>query len=104
MLGVEDRSIVAVAAGGLRHIARRRNEPIAVTLVTQQRRETGVAVEAGPAQKVDRSRPGDERTAATVSDDRIVLDRRCDRSRSIQPEMRFGLSDTLRSVEQPQRS
>jgi hypothetical protein len=52
----------------------RGDAPAAVPLVAEKRGKARIAVEAGPAEPVDRAVARYQRGAATVADQRIILD------------------------------
>ena len=58
-----------------RVVAGRRDAPVAVALVAEQRGEAGVGIEARQAQPVDRAVAGDQRAGQHVADEPVVLDR-----------------------------
>ena len=64
----------AVPPLGVGHLAVRREQPAAVPLVAEQRREAGVRVEAGQAEPVDRAVAADERSRLQVADQAVVLE------------------------------
>ena len=75
-LGLQDERAVAVAAAHPLHSPGRRQQPAAVVRRPQERGEGRIRVEARETEPIDRPVLGDEREAAEVSDDGVVLDAR----------------------------
>ncbi len=73
-LALQDEGVPAVAPGGARPAARRRQPPEPVLRPAEQRREAGGRVQPGQAQPVDRAVPADEGRGVQVPDDPVVLD------------------------------
>ena len=73
-LGLQDERAVAVAAAHPLHSPGRRQQPAAVVRRPQQCGEGRIRVEARETEPIDRPVLGDEREAAEVSDDGVVLD------------------------------
>ena len=71
--GFEDQGVAAIAARHLRMGILGRHAPTAVFLIAQEGRKTGIAIEAGPAEPVDRTVPSDERDRLAVADHGVVL-------------------------------
>jgi hypothetical protein len=70
----ENQRVVTIATRDF-HICRLRHEqPATVLGSAEQCRETGIGIEAGPAQPVDRSIEADQRCALAVADHRVVFD------------------------------
>ncbi len=71
---LQDQRIVPVAAGGFCDLFRRRDQPSAVPVGAEQGRKTGIGIERGPAQPVDRSVAADQRRGLAIADQSIVFD------------------------------
>ncbi len=72
--GLEDQGVLQVAAADVADLANRRDLPAAVALVAEQGGETGVGIESGPAQPVDRTFARDQGCGLAIADQGIVLD------------------------------
>ena len=71
---LQDQRIVPVAARGFRDIFRRRDKPSALLGRAEQGCETGIGIERGPAQPVDRSVAPDQGRGFAVANQSIVFD------------------------------
>jgi hypothetical protein len=74
--GLEDQGFGPVTPRHLRVAVARRNLPMAVVRLAQQRGETGARIEPRPAQPIDRAAIGHERGGLAVPDQRVVFDPR----------------------------
>ena len=64
----------AIAPLDVGHLAVRRQQPAAVPLIAEQRREARIGVEAGQAEPVDRAVPAHERGGLQVADQAVILE------------------------------
>ena len=69
----EDERVLAVAARDALRVLVRRNAEAAVLRRAEQRRETGIGIEARPAQPVDRAVAADQRRGLAVADQAIIF-------------------------------
>jgi len=76
-LGLEDQRVVAIAPRDPRLRVDGRDLPASVLGRAEQRGEAGAAVEARPAQPVDRAVAADQRRRLAVANERVILDRGC---------------------------
>jgi len=78
-----DVSVIGFGASPLGNVFGVVDAEAAVLLGPEQRRETGIGVEARPAQPVDRAVAADQRGALAIADQHIVLDASCHHPNSI---------------------
>ena len=71
---LEDERVRAVAPGHLRLRIGRRDQPAAIIVVAENRRETSSGVEARQAKPVDRTVASNERCGLAVADQSIIFD------------------------------
>src|ERR1700704_430201 len=72
---LQDQAVATMASRNVGLVARR-DLPAPVLLATHERRETGVAIEAGAAQPIDRTITPHQSCCFAIADQRIVFDAR----------------------------
>jgi hypothetical protein len=72
-LDLEHERLAAIAAACGPYAAFRGEQPATVTLVAEQRRETGSGIEAGQAEPVDRAICADQGRGLRVADEGVIL-------------------------------